>query len=318
MSNRSAFQTRDVDVVILNYRVGALAAQAAYSARENGTESILIVDNKSDDESLDILEKEVGSFVDILQLPMNVGFSSGNNAGAQRGKKPLILFMNPDVSLDSGALQKMVDLMNEQVLAGIVGPSLYGPDGEPQASAYFLLTPFRIGKMLFGLDKLAVKFGWPAFAGNADLKCNGNYSGVVESLYGACLLVRRKTFDSVNGFDGDYFLYCEETDFCLRLRQAGWKAYRCGTAKAKHWHGQSAKKVARKSQILMSESHQLYAQKHFSCIGRGITSVAFIAGLCLRILFAQSRETKAGYYAALGVWMGWTSSADPRRHRDCD
>src|ERR1017187_7698211 len=102
------FQPRDVDVVILNYRVGSLAAQAVRSAKENGINSIVVVDNQSGDDSISILKNEVSAFAEILQLPENVGFSSGNNAGAKRGKKPLILFMNADVSSNPGAVQQMV------------------------------------------------------------------------------------------------------------------------------------------------------------------------------------------------------------------
>lgn len=306
------FQPRDVDVVILNYRVGSLAARAVRSAKENGINSIVVVDNQSGDDSISILEKEVSAFADILPLPENVGFSSGNNTGSKRCKKPLILFMNADVSLNPGAVQQMVDALNANTSVGIVCPSLYDSKGKPQASAYFFLSPLRIMKLLIGLDKLGIKLACSAFAGNTDLKRNGHYTGFIESVYGACLLIRRNAFEAVNGFDEDFFLYCEETDLCLRLQQAGWKAYRCGEARAKHWHGQSAQKAARKSLILMSESHRLYARKHFSFIGRAVTALAFIIGLSFRILLARSLEAKASYFAALGVWLGWTHSVDPR------
>ncbi len=307
------FQLKDVDAVILNYRVGLMAAQAARSANENGVNSVFIIDNRSDDDSVPVLKRDVSSFAEILALPENVGFASGNNAGAKLGKNPLILFMNADVLLNPGSVRQMVDVMNANPSVGIVTPSLCGPDGENQASAYFLLSPFRVVKLLLGIDKLGALLGWPALAGNADLMRNGDYTGVVESVYGACMLIRRAAFEAVNGFDEEFFIYCEETDLCLRLRKAGWKAYRCGVAQAKHWHGQSAQKAARKSLILMSESHRLYARKHFSLRGRIVTSLAFIAGLSIRILLAKSLEAKKNYFAALGVWLSWTHPADPRR-----
>ena len=240
------------------------------------------------------------------------GSLSGNNAGAKHCNRPLILFMNADVSLDPGALQRMVDAMNANPSVGIACPSLYGLHGEPQASAYLLLSPMRILNLLLCLDKFGAMMKWPVFQGNSDLKHNGDYTGVVESVYGACMLMRRSAFEAVNGFDEDFFLYCEETDLCLRLQNAGWTAYRCGGAQAKHWHGQSAQKVAKKSLILMSESHRLYARKHFSLSGQMITAFAFISGLCLRILFARTFKAKTGYFAALGVWLARTRSADPR------
>ena len=311
--SKKTFQPTDVDTIVLNYRVGRLAAQAVRSAMNNGIDSIWVIDNQSGDDSVAILETEASAYAKIISLPENIGFSAGNNRGAMLGNRPLILFLNADTSLDSSAVQTMIDIMNANPTVGIVAPALYGPQGEAQASAYFLLTPFRMVKLLLGLDKIGNKLGWPALAGNVDGQRNGNYTGAVESVYGACMLVRRSAFEVVKGFDEDFFLYCEETDLCLRLQQAGWKAYRCGGARVKHWHGQSANKVARKSRILMSESHKLYARKHFSLVGRAITAMAFIMGLCLRILFARTMETKATFFAALGVWLGWTPSADLRK-----
>jgi N-acetylglucosaminyl-diphospho-decaprenol L-rhamnosyltransferase len=306
------FQPKDVDAIVLNYRVGRMAARAARSAKENGIKRVVVVDNQSGDDSLSVLEREVSGFAEVLPLTENVGFSSGNNAGAKQGKNPLILFLNADVSLGTGAVQQMVDAMNADPSIGIAAPSLQGPSGEPQASAYFLLSPFRLLNSLLGLDRLGAIVGWGVLVGNADLKRNGNYTGVVESVYGACMLVRRCAFEAVNGFDEEFFLYCEETDLCLRLQNAGWKAYRCGGAQATHWHGQSAQQVARASLILMSESHRLYARKHFSIVGRTVTALAFIVGLNLRVLLARTLKAKMTYLAALGVWLGWTPTADPR------
>jgi GT2 family glycosyltransferase len=308
-----AFLADDIDAIILNYRVGALAAGAAHSAKESGIKSILIVDNHSGDDSVSILERHISAFAEILPLPENIGFSSGNNAGAKRTRKPLILFLNADASLEPGAMQQMIDAMYANPSIGVICPSLYGPKEEPQASAYLLLGPLRILNMLLGLNKIGKLIKCQLLAGNADLKHNDEYTGFIQSAYGACMLVRRNAFESVNGFDEDFFLYCEETDLCLRMQIAGWKIYRCGKARVKHWHGQSANKTVRKSLILMSESHKLYARKHFSFIGRATTMLAFVTGLILRILLARSWEGKTNCFAALGVWLGWTPSVDPRK-----
>jgi len=312
------FCPADVDVVILNYRVGLLAAAAAQSAHENGAVSILVVDNHSPDDSLTTLKQEVSATTMILPLAANIGFSAGNNQGAALGRNPFLLFMNPDVVLHPQALQLMLDVFNVNPGVGIVGPALVGITGEPQPSAYFFIKPLRICNSLFGFDKVAGKFNLPFLSGNADLKRNGSYSGIVESLYGACFLVRRDAFLSVNGFDEDFFLYCEETDLFFRLSKAGWKAYRCAEAQATHHHGQSAQQVSRLSLLLMNESHRLYARKHFSFFGRILTAIAFIFGLCLRIVFSRTTQARANYFSALGIWLGWTPSVDPRKRRRPD
>lgn len=305
--------TEDVNVVILNYRTAPLAVEAARSARENGATSIVVVDNRSEDDSLSVLQREIGEFARILPMPGNYGFPAGNNSGAKLGDRPLVLFMNADARLHEGALVTMARVFDQDPRIGAVAPALYYPDGQPQASAYFFITPMRIVKSLFGVDKLADKWGWATLSGNIDPNRNADYSGQVESLYGPCILVRRKAFEEVGGFDETFFLYCEETDFVLRLAKKGWKAYRVADAEVTHNHGEFAKEFPINSLVLFQESRRIYATKHFSVWGKLITYVSSVIGIGLRVLLSSKSSDRKRYWAALGTWSRWTPSADPRK-----
>jgi len=306
---------KDVDVVVLNYRTASMAVDSARSAHEDGATSIIVVDNHSGDDSLAVLQRELGAVARIVSLPDNRGFAGGNNYGARVGSRPLVLFMNADAKLHPGALASMAKVFDQDPQIGAVAPALCFPDGRPQASAYHFITPTRVLNSLLGIDRLAKRCGWTSLSSNVDLHRNGAFSGPVESLYGACLLVRRKAFEDVGGFDEAFFLYCEETDFLLRLAQKGWKAYRTADATVAHGHGESANQDPVKTLVIMQESRWIYARKHFRPLGMLVTSIASIVGLGLRFLFSLDNQERRRYRAALGFWLGWTPSADPRKRR---
>ena len=303
----------DVDVVILNWRTAPLAIEAARSAIENGATSIIVVDNCSQDDSIHLIKREIGSFVGILSMPRNGGFGEGNNAGARLAKRPLVLFMNTDVKLQPGALKKMAEVFDKEPRAAVVSPALYYPDNRPHASAFLFPTPVRTLKISLGLDRLGNRFGLAGLSGNIDIRRNGAYSGRVESLYGACLLVRREAFEEVGGFDEDFFMYCEETDLIFRLAQKGWKAIRVSSAEAIHTHGESVKGSPVDCLIPMYESRRIYARKHFSRLGRITASMASAAGLLARILFSSRNSDRLRYLAALRASLGMAPKADPRQ-----
>jgi len=115
------------------------------------------------------------------------------------------------------------------------------------------------------------------------------------------------------GFDETFFLYCEETDFVFRLAKRGWKAYRIAEAMVTHNHGESAKQFPISSLVTMQESLWIYAKKHFGVWGRSTTIIASMIGLSLRLLLYSKSPDRKRYWAALGVWLGWTPSTDPRK-----
>lgn len=290
-----------IDVVIPNYYSAPLAINAARSARQDGAKSIIVVENGSKDNSFSILRKEIGDIANIISLPENRGYSGACNRGAAAGNLPLVLFLNSDATLQPGALSLMAKVFDENPQAGVVGPSLYYPDGRPQASAYFFITPTRIIFALFGIDRFSYR--WPRLSANEDWTRNGDYSGEVESLFGACLLCRRTAVEQAGGFDERLYT-CDETDFILRLAKKGWKAYRTAEAKVIHAQGKSIEKFPVEYAISAQEARRIYAKKHFSLSGRAITIFASVVGLSLRLLFSRTALNRKKYLAALGVWLG--------------
>jgi N-acetylglucosaminyl-diphospho-decaprenol L-rhamnosyltransferase len=121
--------------------------------------------------------------------------------------------------------------------AGLVGPRLRNPDGSLQRSVRGFPTPWRLATEYFFLRKLAPR----------SRALNAFYAGgfahdeprEVDWLMGACMLVRREAVDGVGPFDEEFFLFAEETDWCFRLREAGWRIWFCPEAEVVHVGGAS-------------------------------------------------------------------------------
>jgi GT2 family glycosyltransferase len=306
---------QDVDVVILNYRTPELSVRAAKSAFVEGATSVFIVDNCSRDNSVEKLAERLGGMATVIERPENGGFAAGNNAGALLGDRPVILFLNSDAFLVPGALHSLCEVLNRDPRIAAVGPALYYEDGSPQPSASLRPTPWRITKTLLKIETLGKVLQWGVLAGNTDLRRNGTFSGQVETLYGPCLLIRRDAFEESGGFDERFFLYYEETDLLVRLRQSGWDVHRDGTARAIHAQGGSAEKASTFSTVIMQESRRIYSRKHFGVLGIMATSVASMLWSAMGTLLSVQRADRLRYWSALGVWLGWTASMDPRKQK---
>lgn len=307
----------DIDVVILNWQTAPFAVEAALSALRNYATSVVVVDNHSKDDSISVLESALDGRVKILTLSRNYGYAGGNNRGARLGRRPLLLFMNADVYLHEGCLSEMVRIFNQNPFAACVAPALFYPDGKPQASSYHFITPWRIFKIMFGIDRLGTKIGLASLSGNIDLKRNGSFTGETETLYGPCIMVLRVAFDQVGGFDEDFFMYCEETDLIYRLYKMGWKAYRVAEAKAIHNHASSSEQVPLKSYVTMQRSIQIYAKKHFGLLGRFSTYFSSVIGISVRFIFSIMSHNRSRNWAGLRVWLGMAQDTNSRKIGDC-
>ena len=158
---------------------------------------VVVVDNASADHSAAIAE---GYGATVLRQDRNLGFGTACNRGAAAVPDADVLFLNPDARLEAGALERLVAALDSFPDAGAIGPLLHGDDGAPSLRDGSALHDRPTG------PRLPLPGGpccWPL-------------------LTGAALLVRRAAFEALCGFDEAIFLYHEDDDLSLRLRQAGW------------------------------------------------------------------------------------------------
>jgi len=199
-------------------------------ARGAADASVAVVDNASSDDTARV----VGSRTDcVLVHAPNLGYAAGVNRGVAElaGDGP-ILVTNPDVRLAPGCITEMVSELSRPGV-GIVVPRLHDPDGTVARS---LRREPTVARSLGAGDSRHPRFSEIVNEPDAYETAHD-----IEWATGAVMLIARACFDELGGFDESFFMYSEETDFCLRARDAGWSVRFTPAAEAVHVGGASGR-----------------------------------------------------------------------------
>ena len=205
-----------VSVVIVAYNALPWIERCLESVREHDR---IVVDHGSSDGTLDLLRER---FPDVRLMEQdNKGLGGGSNAGMRLASGDYFLLLNSDAWAIGDAVGRLLEFAEAHPEAAVVGPRLTNPDGSLQPSVRGFPTVWRLATEYLFLRKLAPR----TRALNAFYGAGFAHDEVREAefLMGACLLVRREAADTVGLFDEDFFMFSEETDWCYRFRQAGWK-----------------------------------------------------------------------------------------------
>ena len=284
----------EVSAVVVSYNAAPWIERSLDSLRGTGAE-VIVVDNGSTDGTLEIVREKFPEARLIEQE--NRGFGAGNNAGMRAASGRYFMLLNPDAWLTDGALEKLIAFADEHPEAAVVGPRLLNPDGSLQRSVRGYPTPWRIATEYFFLRKLAPR----SRAFNSLFGAGFDHESVreVDYLFGACLLVRRDAVDSVGGFDEDFFLMSEETDWCYRFRQAGWSVFFYPGAEAYHVVGASLNPARFKDVV---RGHLQFLSKHRGARVAERARRVMLWGLRLRGLFFRGERGRA--YRDVARWLG--------------
>lgn len=214
-----------VSVVIVNYNAGPLLAECVHSALP-AVGQVLVVDNASSDLSLELCTQRFSGEpkLKIIRNAGNLGFAVACNIGAAEATEPYLLFLNPDCVVGATSLQRMVQVLETSSRAGLVGGLLTNENGSEQAGGRRAMpTPWRSFIRAFGLYRL--NRYWPRLFFDFHLHKQALPNGPleVEAISGALMLARREAIEDVGLWDEDYFLHCEDLDWCMRFRKKGWK-----------------------------------------------------------------------------------------------
>jgi len=211
---------------------------------------IIVVDNNSQDGSPAEIVRRFPR-IKLVSNSRNVGFAKANNQGWLGSRGEFILFLNTDTVVEPGALSQLLGELKSNLEAGAVGPALFSGVRSYQVSfgrrvsfcsqlwQKSVLNPFH--KIALRTSRRKRKVGW---------------------LSAACLLIRRDALQRAEGFDENFFIYFEDIDLCLRIRQAGSKLVYLPQARVLHWGGAStsvdlaaSKYEYRKSQVYFYRKH---------------------------------------------------------------
>jgi GT2 family glycosyltransferase len=196
---------------------GQLAAAGALGA------PMVTVDNASIDGTLELLGEASGAHPHLIvhEMGRNAGYAAAVNAAFSRVPGRDVMLINPDVELDDPtAVETLAEVFAREPSVGVAAPRLVGEDGRPQPSARLfpslaaMLGSTAAARLAPFLGRSYERFTSPS---------TSDRPGTVDWVIGAAMMIRRAAFDEVGGWDEGYFLYIEDTDFCLRCARAGWE-----------------------------------------------------------------------------------------------
>jgi len=270
----------DLSIIIVNWNTKDLLIQCLGSIDQmvQGVErEIFVVDNGSMDGSGQAV-RERFSKVTLIQNQMNLGFAKAMNQGLRLSKGKYLLLLNPDIQVKEGAIKRLISFMDTHSDAGVVGGQLLNSDGSKQNSIanFPSLATELLNKSL--LRRLFPK----AFPGK-----ERNYPEPIEvdSVIGACMMVRREAMEQVGLLDEDYFLFLEETDWCYQMRKAGWKIYHIPQAEIYHFQGKSAEKEKKKARIEYFRSRYHFFKKNKGNLQWFILLIGLVMRLWVELIF---------------------------------
>lgn len=227
----------------------------------------LVVDNGSADGTVEAV-RERFPWAQLLALPENLGFAGGNNVGLAKAAGRHAVLLNSDTVVLPDALESCVRFLDAHPDVGVVGPQLLNPDGTKQNCVHNFpslateLVPKGLLETLWPRSFPSKRYDHPEPID-------------VEAVLGACLFVRREVLEQVGPMPEDYFFFLEETDWCWRIREAGWRVVHLPEPRVIHVHGASTKKkIPARTRIEYHRS--LY---HFFRKNRGIGPAAVVVAL---------------------------------------
>jgi len=220
------------------------------------TSRVAVLENGSADDLAE-LQTTFGSDVDFSVSERNLGYGAGQNLLASRNASPLVCFVNPDVVIAQRDVFSLLIAALEDPAVAVAGPLLRTPAGEPQR--------FDHGE-LHGL-RAAIANG----AGYAHWRPRSQRAEVAW-VSGAFMLVRRAAFERAGGFDENFFLYKEEEDLCLRIRQAGGRVLYVPQAEVRH----VGSVATRRDPALLAASDARYQAKHYPGLRRRALEALYI------------------------------------------
>lgn len=251
----------DISVIIVSWNAREYLLKcldSLYSSAEALTTEVIVVDNASSDGSPEAVELRFPD-VRVIRTGSNLGFAKANNIGIKASTGKYVCLINSDVVLLDGCLQRLYECLEANPAAAVAGPRVLNPDMTLQRSCRKFPAIKNSLISAAGLEK----FNFLPHRGLAE----------AEVISGCFLMALRKAVDEVGVLDESFFFYAEDTDWCKRFHDNGWKLLWCPDARAVHYGGASSSHAPVKFYIEMYKANLIYWKKHKGAL----STAAFMA-----------------------------------------
>ena len=232
----------DVSVIIVNYHCAQMTIdciRSVFEKTQTASFEVIVVDNASGDGSAELLRQTFGDLIQVIESNENLGFGRANNLGARHASGEYLFLLNPDTLLVNDAIGILGDYLRQHPQAGVAGGNLYAPDMTPAPSYCLAFDDLRRERRnaswahLIG-SKVKTKLG---IHGKMKEFNFSDREKQVAYIFGADMMLPKRVFDEVGGFDPAFFMYAEEEELTWRITQRGYRVMNVPQARIIHLEG---------------------------------------------------------------------------------
>ncbi len=293
-----------VSVIIVNWNTRDEALRLLSGLVTGADESeveleIIVVDNQSQDGSAETIRRKYPG-VRVVEQAENRGFAGGVNAGARVATQPLLLLLNTDVETSPVSIEEVARYMARVPRVGVLGPRVLSPKRRPQTSAW--RDPSLLWLMLaaFGVNRIRGL--------NFERYRDREATAPVEAdcVSGCAMAIRRDLLHELGGFDEDYFMYFEDTDFCIRARRHGAEVHHAPVGEFLHEEGGASRTVRLRTFLDFRRSQILFHLKHRGVGAAVVARALLVLASVLHVpALAVLALTRRGHKARTHLRLHW-------------
>lgn len=288
----------DLSIIIVNYNVKEFLQNLLHSiekASSKISKEVIVIDNASDDGSIEVIKEKFPSVI-LIENKINAGFGKANNQGLLIAKGKYILFINPDCIVSEDTFDKMISFFDEHTDCGLAGCKILNSDGTLQlACRRSFPGPWTSFTKVTGLSNLFPKSRIFARYNLTYLDENKTYE--VDAISGSFMMMRKDVYQSIGGFDEQFFMYGEDLDLCYRVQKTGSKVFYVHSTQVIHYKGESTKRSNLDETNLFYDAMHHFVKKHLSSFP--LVEIILRTAIGFRKLFAFLGKRKLSLYSAL-------------------
>ena len=251
----------DLSIVIVNWNTVDLlrgVLRSTYETVSGITAEVIVIDNASSDGSVAMIQADFPQSI-LIANSENRGFAAANNQGFRLARGRHILLLNSDTVVLGDVLGASVRYLDSHPQVGAMGCRVLNPDLTMQPTCAMWPSLMNLVLLTSGLWKLAPK----RFLGRYQMKDWARDSErSVDSITGCYLMLRRAVLDQVGQLDEAFYFFGEETDWCRRMREAGWDLRFAPVGEIVHYGSASARKLNHRRDLMLTDAMVRLHRKH--------------------------------------------------------
>ncbi len=293
----------DLSIIIVSWNTRALLDACLRSIQVSDGDprlEVVVVDNGSTDGSAQLV-RATYPHVRVIENSENRGFAAANNQAMRVAHGRYVLLLNSDTEILGNVLEQSVKYMDMHPDVGAMGCRVLNPDGTLQRTCFMFPSLLNLILLTLGVENLR----WPrAFGRRQMLNWNRDTERDVEVVTGCYLLVRREVVEHVGMLDEAFFFYGEETDWCVSIRDAGWKVRFAPVGEIIHHGGSSAQMLNARRDVLLTDALVHLHRKHGT----------FSRAVLVRVLLLSFAASRAAGWSLLSLCRPTQYVLERRKH----